>query len=55
MENLITVIIILLIAFVSVMRKVGAKQPGKQGSGSSPPAGWMSKIDAFFKDIQKYN
>ena len=53
MEDLITVIIILLIAFVSIIRKIGAKQPKKQVSGSSAPAGWMGKINAFINEIQQ--
>lgn len=53
MENLITVIIILLIAFVSIIRKISAKQAQKQSSGSPAQAGLMGRINAFINEIQQ--
>ena len=53
MENFIAVFIIILIALVSVARKIASKQTAKQGGDPSAAVGWASKLNTFIKDIQQ--
>lgn len=53
MENFITVFIIILIVLGSVAKKIALKQTKKRGDDPRAADGWLSKLNAFIKDIQQ--
>jgi len=53
MENIILIFIIVVIALVSVARKIASKQTTKQGDGTPAAVGWASKLNTFINDIQQ--
>jgi hypothetical protein len=51
MDNLFTLIAIVIVV-VSVVRKIKAKQKSSAGA-AAPAGGWVTKLHAFFADIQR--